>query len=232
MLSFPRDLIVSIYCKQGSFVADDRINSAFSRCGSTGTLETVKKLTGLPINYLITVNFHGFKQIVDQLGGVWMDVDRRYYNDNTGSAANDFANINLQPGYQLLGGGSALEFVRYRHTDSDLYRLARQQEFVRAFKEQVAQHFDALKLPQIVSAITHNVEVGAKSHFDGGTVLRYALFAATLPGGHLNQVRINDVSGYGELSAPTSSLQAAISSFENPDVQQAKVANASALASG
>ena len=146
LLSFPRDLIVPIYCK-GGLVTDDRINSAYSRCGSTGTLETVKHLTGLPVNYLIKVNFHGFKEIVDQLGGVWMDVDRRYYNRNTGSFATNFANINLQPGYQRLGGGAALEFVRYRHTDSDLYRLARQQEFVRAFKEQVAKNFDLTKLP-------------------------------------------------------------------------------------
>src|SRR5438132_2693997 len=106
MLSFPRDLIVPIYCR-GGFVTDDRINSAFSRCGSTGTLETIKHLTGLPINYLIKVNFHGFKQIVDQLGGVWMDVDRRYYNQNVGTYSTNFANINLQPGYQQLGGGSA-----------------------------------------------------------------------------------------------------------------------------
>ena len=64
-------------------------------CGARGTLETVKDLTGLPINYLITVNFHGFKQIVDKLGGVWMDVDRRYYNNNTGSAATNYADIDL-----------------------------------------------------------------------------------------------------------------------------------------
>src|SRR4051794_3213689 len=60
MLSFPRDLIVPIYCK-GGLIADDRINSAFSRCGSTGSLETIKHLTGLPVNYLIKVDFHGFK---------------------------------------------------------------------------------------------------------------------------------------------------------------------------
>ena len=41
----------------------------------------------MPINYLITVDFHGFKQIVDKLGGVWIDVDRRYFNDNVGAAA-------------------------------------------------------------------------------------------------------------------------------------------------
>jgi LCP family protein required for cell wall assembly len=228
MLSFPRDLIVPIYCKSG-FVTRDRINSAYSRCGSAGSLETVKQLTRVPINYLITVNFHGFKEIVNKLGGIWLDVDRRYYNRNTGSAATDFANINLQPGYQLLSGGSALDFVRYRHTDSDLYRLARQQQFVRAFKERVADHFDVWKLPEIVSAVTHNVEIGSKSSFDLGTVKGYALFAATLPGGHFMQVRINDLTGYSELAVPESSVQAAIRSFENPDVQEAKVANATAL---
>ena len=226
MLSFPRDLIVPVYCP-GHAVVDDRINSAFSRCGPKGSLDTVRHLTGLPINYLITVNFHGFKEIVDRFGGVWLDIDRRYYNHNNGSYATNFANIDLQPGYQLLTGGSALEFVRYRHTDSDLYRLARQQEFLRALKQQVSQHFDPLNLPQIVSAITHNVEVGGK--FDGSTVLKYALLAATLPGGHMLQVRINNVTGYGELSAPAASIQAAVQQFENPDVGQAKVANATAL---
>ena len=229
LLSFPRDLIVPVYCK-GGFVTDDRINSAYSRCGSTGTLETVKHLTGLPVNYLIKVNFHGFKQIVDQLGGVWMDVDRRYYNRNVGSAATNFANINLQPGYQQLGGGSALEFVRYRHTDSDLYRLARQQEFVRAFKEQVAKNFDLTKLQGIISTVTHNVEVAAcKACLSDTTVLRYALFAATLPGGHFFQDRIADVSGYAELHASDSSIQDAVNQFVNPDVTVSKVANATAL---
>ena len=63
-----------------------------------------------------------------------MDVDRRYYNNNGLYSA-----INLQPGYQKLNGYQALSFVRFRHTDSDLYRNARQQSFVRAFKDQVAQ---------------------------------------------------------------------------------------------
>jgi LCP family protein required for cell wall assembly len=229
MLSFPRDLIVPIYCKSG-FVADDRINSAFSRCGSTGTLETVQHLTGLPINYLIKVDFHGFKEVVDELGGVWLDIDRRYYNKNTGSAETNFANINLQPGYQRLTGGSALEFVRYRHTDSDLYRLARQQQFVRAFKEQVSKNFDLQKLPSIVSTITHNVEVAAcKKCLSDTTLVSYAKFAATLPGGHFFQDKISDVSGYNELHASSSAIQDAVTQFVNPDVTVSKVANATAL---
>jgi LCP family protein required for cell wall assembly len=229
MLSFPRDLIVPIYCGKGYTGVHDRINSAYARCGPTGSLETVKHLTGLPVNYLITVNFHGFKEIVDKLGGVWIDVDRRYYNKNTGSYATNFSNINLQPGYQLLSGGSALSFVRYRHTDSDLYRLARQQQFVRSIKEQIAQNFNPLDLPSLISTITHNVEVGSKKGFDLGTVKSYLLLAATLPGGHFLQTRLTDVTGYAELTAPTSSIRAAVQAFENPDVGQAKIANASAL---
>src|SRR5947209_3785417 len=53
MLSFPRDLIVPIHCP-GHSVYDDRINAAFANCGSLGSLETVKALTGLRINYFIT----------------------------------------------------------------------------------------------------------------------------------------------------------------------------------
>ena len=44
----------------------------------------MQALTGIQVNYLITVDFHGFKQIVDKLGGVWIDVDHRYFNDNGG----------------------------------------------------------------------------------------------------------------------------------------------------
>src|SRR5215217_5775324 len=180
LLSFPRDLWVDVHCppKPGQpapSVTQDKINGAYSRCGSGGTLETVRHLTGLPVNYLITVNFHGFKQIVDEVGGVWMDIDRRYYNRNDGRESTNFADINLQPGYQRLSGANALEFVRFRHTDDDFHRLARQQAFVRAFKEQVAHHFDVRKLPGVVSAITKNVEVGSKSDFDDRTVLKYAL---------------------------------------------------------
>ena len=81
LLSFPRDLLVNIKCP-GHFDHVDRINAAFSECGSLGSLLTVRALTGLPINYFITVNFRGFLQLVNNLGGVWVDVDRRYLCDD------------------------------------------------------------------------------------------------------------------------------------------------------
>lgn len=236
LLSFPRDLDVPIYCgsgpsdKIGHVVTTDRINSAYSRCQAKGTVLTIKHLTGLPINFLITVNFHGFKEVVDKLGGIWMDVDRRYYNRNTGSYLNNYANIDLQPGYQLLSGQDALDFVRYRHTDSDLYRLARQQEFVRAFKDQVARNFSFTSLPSLVSTITHNIEVGEGGHaLSGDQVISYALFAQSLPPGHLFQQKIQNVQcGLGCQASPQD-IQAAVDSFQNPDVQAPKDANAAAL---
>ena len=127
-----------------------------------GRCRRSRDLIGLPINYLITVNFRGFKQIVNRLGGVWIDVDRRYFNNNAGlSPTFGYAKINLQPGYQLLTGGSALDYVRFRHTDSDLFRVARQQQFVKAMKYQLAHNFSIAKVPKIIGALTKNIEVGA-----------------------------------------------------------------------
>src|SRR5207244_1160664 len=131
LLSFPRALVVNRICP-GHVPVQDRINSAYEVCGPKGTVETVKNLTGLPINYLISVNFHGFKDIVNRVGGVWMDIDRRYYNKNVGTAGTNYADIDLHPGYQRLNGAQALEYVRYRHFDSDIYRTARQQLFLAA----------------------------------------------------------------------------------------------------
>jgi LCP family protein required for cell wall assembly len=236
LLSFPRDLDVPIYCGSsvhdsvGHVVTTDRINSAYARCGPKGTVLTMRHLTGLPINYLITVNFHGFKEVVDKLGGIWMDVDRRYFNKNTGSYLNDFANINLQPGYQKLSGQQALDFVRFRHTDSDLTRLARQQEFVRAFREQVAGSFSYVKLPSLISTITKNIEVGEGGRsLQGEQVISYALFAQALPGGHLFQDKIEGVTCTSGCLASTANIQQAVDNFQNPDVESSKVANTVAL---
>jgi len=217
MLSFPRDMLVDIHCP-GHAVYRDRINAAFSLCGPQGTVETVKALTGLPINYLVAVNFRGFVRVVDKLGAAWIDVDRRYLNTHGGPAG--FATINLQPGYQLLGGYQALDYVRYRHTDSDIYRVARQQQFVRAFKDQLHARLDPLKVLGLVKDITRNVEVGQ----GGGhplslrTIASWALFAYNLPPGHFFQSKIQGLEGYAELTTPEANVNKAVAQFANPDV--------------
>ena len=146
LMSFPRDLQVPIYCKGTDVpITTDRINSAWSTCGEQGTLDTVAHLTGLPINYLITVNFHGFKLLVNKLHGVYITVDHRYINTISGPSG--YAKIDLHPGYQKLVGQQALDFVRFRHTDSDLYRLARQQLFLDALKDRLASSFSLARDP-------------------------------------------------------------------------------------
>ena len=237
LLSFPRDLVVPIWCpgrNGGAAVpsGSGRINSAYAFCGLSGSLETVRHLTGLPINYLISVNFLGFIGVVNKLGGVWVDIDRRYYNKNTGSIETNYANIDLQPGYQHLTGKKALDFVRFRHTDSDLFRLARQQLFVSAMRQQVANSFGPTSIPGVVNEITHHqyVEVARGGReLDLRDIYKYANFAYQLPHGHVYQVKIQGVTGYNELSASQSSIDQAVQQFMNPDVGSATTATEVAL---
>jgi LCP family protein required for cell wall assembly len=236
LLSFPRDLRVDIHCP-GRQTYVDRINAAYSECGTAGTLQTVKALTNLPVNYVITVDFRGFKQVVDRLGGVWMDVDRHYFNDNGGlvTGVNTYATIDLQPGYQRLSGSDALDFVRYRHTDSDLYRVARQQEFVKAFKDQVSHSFSVTKIPSLLRAIRTNLEVAQAGNkkISFWTMRRYATLLTGLPSGHVFQARIENTENAGpfgaELYAPPSAIQTAVADFSNPDIEAPEKATAQAL---
>ena len=228
LLSFPRDMSAEIRCP-GRTPFTDKINAAYATCGPQGSLQTVRALTGVQINYLITVNFRGFRQIVDRLGGAWIDVDRRYFNDRGGPGG--YARINLFPGYQRLDGRKTLDYVRYRHTDSDLYRVARQQQFVKAFKGQIQESFAPTALPKVVNAVTHNVEVaqGGGVDVDGRTVLSYALFAYGLPRGRVFQTRIEGLEGVYDLTTDSTNVTRAVTTFTHPDVESSENATAVAL---
>ncbi|HSG12613.1 MAG TPA: LCP family protein [Gaiellaceae bacterium] len=228
LLSFPRDMQVEIRCP-GKTPFYDKLAHAYAYCGPQGSLETVKSLTGVAINYLITVDFKGFQEIVDRLGGVWIDVDRRYFNDVRGPGG--YEDIDLQPGYRLLTGRQALDYVRFRHTDSDLYRVARQQQFVKGFKAQVRQSFAPIALPKVVNAMTRNIEVaqGGGKPVDGKTILSYALFAYGLPKGHVYQDRIEGFEGYADLTTNSENVKRAIDAFTHPDVESSEKATAVAL---
>src|SRR5436305_14139815 len=131
LMSMPRDLKVRI---PGH--GTDKLNAAFSYGGAPLLLRTIKQITGLRINHVINVDFRGFKEAVDQIGCVYTDVDRKYFNDN--SNPNDqYATIKIFPGYQKLCGKDALDDVGYRHTGTDIVRAARQQDFLRQAKSQV-----------------------------------------------------------------------------------------------
>jgi hypothetical protein len=93
----------------------------------------------LKVNHIVDINFAGFRELVNAIGCVYTDVDRRYFNENIGTADTNFSSINIQAGYQKLCDENALAYVRYRHTDTDIVRSARQQEFVRDAKDQYGQ---------------------------------------------------------------------------------------------
>ncbi|MDQ3858456.1 MAG: LCP family protein [Actinomycetota bacterium] len=229
MLSFPRDLVVTIPACRDFPERVARINEAFTECGPKGTIQTVKRLTGVPINYFITVDFRGFMDIVEALGGVYIDVDRRYFNDNEGLGPGEtYERIDLHPGYQRLNGRDALDFVRYRHTDSDFYRNARQQQFVKAVKQQVSTFWSVPKLPGIVKAITRNVEVGVGGGgaLDFKTMYSYAKLIYDLPSGNVQQARIEGVTSNAdfELSASEGEIEQAVEKLMNPDVRAAEKA--------
>ena len=130
-MSLPRDLKVMI-----PGYGTDKINAAYSYGGPELTLRTVTKVTGIPINHVVNVNFEGFREAVNELGCPYIDIDRRYFNDNSGYGP-DYATIDVKQGYQKLCGQDALDYVRYRHEDTDIVRAARQQEFLRQLKQQI-----------------------------------------------------------------------------------------------
>jgi LCP family protein required for cell wall assembly len=134
VMSIPRDLKVEI---PGH--GTDKINAAYAIGGPKLSVKTVRSLLHIPINHVVNVDFRGFRRAVNRLGCVFVDVDRRYFNDNSPPAGGgpDYAVIDVKAGYQKLCGQDALDYVRYRHFDSDLVRAARQQDFLRQAKEQV-----------------------------------------------------------------------------------------------
>jgi LCP family protein required for cell wall assembly len=237
LLSFPRDLYVDIYCHGDAVDTQSRINSAWSICsnGPAATLDTIHHLTGLDINYFITLDFHAFKQLVNNLHGVYMNVDRRYYIPlHTGVSA-----INLQPGYQKLDGGQALSYVRYRHTDSDIYRTGRQQLFIEALKSRLRSALSPtslpLEVPKLVGVLKHNIEIGKAGGgpVDFGELTKYLGLLYHLPPGHLfrNQIPLADLqnvvtpAGADVLNASPGAVSGAVYRFLHPDIRGAQTVN-------
>ena len=133
LFSLPRDLKVNI-----PGVGIDKLNAAYSYGGPKKTLEVVQQITGLEVNHLVNVDFNGFAKAVDAIDCVYVDVDRDYFHSNVGLAASEqYSEIDVSAGYQRLCGLRALQFVRYRHTDNDIVRSARQQDFLREARQKV-----------------------------------------------------------------------------------------------
>jgi LCP family protein required for cell wall assembly len=151
VLSIPRDLRVSFNAR-GGYYPDAKINETYTLGGEALTAKVISEKLGLRINHIANVNFTGFREAIDAIGCVYIDVDRRYYHVNT-PGTEQWAEIDLMPGYQLMCGTRALDYVRFRHFDSDFVRGARQQGFLRQLRSQYdASQFldDPHKLTKVI----------------------------------------------------------------------------------
>ena len=168
VMSIPRDLLVNITTKNGQIYPKEKINAAYTignklggrpRGGMVLAAETIEHevFPGLKLNGIVDVSFEGFIKVVDTLGCAYVNVDHRYYNQNVGSAETDYTSINLQPGYQKLCYENALDYVRYRHTDSDFVRVARQQDFLRDLREQISPSNVIGQIDTVAKAVGHAI---------------------------------------------------------------------------
>jgi LCP family protein required for cell wall assembly len=201
LLSLPRDLKVSI-----PGVGTDKLNAAYSLGGPKLTLQTVKQITGLEVNHLVNVDFTGFNRAVNAIGCVYVDVDRRYYiAPNTGTSE-----INLQPGYQALCGFDALSFVRYRHTDNDIVRSARQQAFLREARAKVPPSRLLDDRDKFLRIFT-NYTSSDLDNFD--QLLELLKLFINLRGAEIKQVHLNSTLGPSYVTATEGQIKKAVDQF-------------------
>lgn len=165
MLSVPRDTRVKI--KGHGW---DKINAAFAYGGHKLTQETVQDFLGIKLNNYVVVDFQGFKGLVDAVGGVDINVEKRmYYYD-------PYANfeIDLRPGKQHMDGKTAMQYVRYRDEEGDIGRIRRQQKFIIALYQQIASKNIIAKMPGISKQIMSMVktDLSLKEMVELGNVMR------------------------------------------------------------
>ena len=155
MLSIPRDLRVFI---PGKGVA--KINAAYAMGdydktvagGGPGlTMRTIEANFGIDINYYAEIDFDGFTNIVDTVGGLTMDVPYPIKDNEYPGPANQYMRIYFPAGWQHMDGAQVLEYARTRHDDSDLYRSERQQQILLALRQQAVSLDLISKAPQLIS---------------------------------------------------------------------------------
>jgi len=153
LISLPRDLWVTI-----PGYGEQRINEAYPlgelrRVDGGGpglAARTIESNFGLHVNHYAIVNFGGFEDLINLVGGVIVDVPRpladdAYPTDNYGTQR-----IYFGPGPQLMDGATALKYARTRHADSDFGRMARQQQVLRAVADRALKQNLIARLPALV----------------------------------------------------------------------------------
>jgi LCP family protein required for cell wall assembly len=166
ILSLPRDLWIPI----PGFGFSTKINTAYTigetrdypGGGAQLAKDSISSFVGQPVQYYLRVNFRGFVELVDIIGGIDIVVpetihDEKYPTDDYG-----YETFHLDAGKQHLDGETALQFVRTRNTDDDYSRARRQQLVIRAMADKVlrADMLPTLlpKLPRLLYTMRSSIE--------------------------------------------------------------------------
>jgi LCP family protein required for cell wall assembly len=148
LLSLPRDLLVEV-----APGAKDRVNTAYALGGVEGATAAAEGITGVSIDRHAIVDFGGFEEVIDALGGVTLEVGQPIRLGIEGRR------VRIPAGRQELDGLEALAYARYRGTAcADLDRIRRQQRLVAALREQALGWDTITKLPRIVEVAHENVD--------------------------------------------------------------------------
>lgn len=140
-VSLPRDLQVEI-----PGVGEDKINGSYNYgvlaspddpvAGVAKVRDTIESVFGIPIDGYVLVDFSGFSDVVDAMGGITVDVPYEILDEEYPTEDYGVTTIHFDPGVQEMDGEEALVYVRTRHADSDDARRERQLDVIRAIFEQ------------------------------------------------------------------------------------------------
>ncbi len=143
LLSVPRDLYVEI--EPG---VKEKINAAYAYGGVDQARSVMEEVTGVEVDNYVVVDFEGFEEVIDVIGGVKVDVGHGVFPEKW----------HMGEGVQRLGGRKALFYARYRGTPrADLDRIDHQQKLLAALRRQAFRWNSVTKLPGIIKATNDNV---------------------------------------------------------------------------
>ena len=187
ILGIPRDLWVEIPNKDGDGYFQERVNAAFvlgevngyEGGGTKLAVKTVEHTLGINIRYYVVIDFEGFKEVIDALGGVDVDVPT-YLRDDLYSESElpgDYDPQEFEPGVQHMDGSRALAYARIRRGSSDLDRIQRQQRVIFAVMDK------ALSLDVLGNALDlwKQYKNTIETDINDAQIPGFALLAADIP---------------------------------------------------
>ncbi len=152
LLSIPRDTRVPI---EGH--GYDKINHAYAYGGHALSQKSVESLLGVPMDHYILVDIKAFERIIDAIGGVDIDVEKRMYYEDPWDDDGGLV-IDLYPGEQHMDGKKAIEYVRYRDGEGDIGRIGRQQKFMKAVLAKLISPEILPRIPNVVEEVKSSID--------------------------------------------------------------------------